>query len=46
MSDRASKESEVAREIADLAELDRESLIARWRAFLLTLLTFGEFFQL
>ncbi len=32
MSDRASKESEVAREIADLAELDRESLIARWRA--------------
>ena len=32
MSDRASKESEVARKIADLAELDRESLIARWRA--------------
>ncbi len=32
MSDRASKESEVAREIAGLAELDRESLITRWRA--------------
>ncbi len=32
MSDRASKESEVARKIADLAELDRENLIARWRA--------------
>ncbi len=32
MSDRASKESEVARTIADLAELDRESLITRWRA--------------
>jgi hypothetical protein len=32
MSDRASKESEVAREIAGLDELDRESLIARWRA--------------
>ncbi len=32
MSGRASKESEVAREIADLDELDRESLIARWRA--------------
>ncbi len=31
MSDRASKESEVARKIADLAELDRESLITRWR---------------
>ena len=32
MSDRASKESEVAREIAGLDELGRESLIARWRA--------------
>ena len=32
MSDRASKESEVARKIAGLAELDRESLITRWRA--------------
>jgi len=32
MSDRASKESEVAREIACLDELDRESLITRWRA--------------
>ncbi len=31
MSDRASKESEVARKIADLFELDRESLITRWR---------------
>ncbi len=30
MSGRASKESEVAREIADLAELDREYLITRW----------------
>ncbi len=32
MSDRASKESGVVREIAGLDELDRESLIARWRA--------------
>ena len=32
MSDRASKESEVAREVAGLDELDRESLISRWRA--------------
>ncbi len=32
MNDRASKESEVAREIAGLDELDRENLIARWRA--------------
>ena len=29
MSDRASKESEVARKIAGFDELDRESLIAR-----------------
>ena len=32
MSDRASKESEVARKIAGFDELDRESLITRWRA--------------
>ncbi|GAH05432.1 unnamed protein product, partial [marine sediment metagenome] len=32
MTNRTDTEGEVAREIAGLAELDRESLIARWRA--------------
>jgi hypothetical protein len=32
MTDRTHKEGEVAREIADLTDLERESLVARWRS--------------